>query len=85
MNAILLVKLVLNILVNVLVVNHVVEIFSTLNVLISVQLEPMPSMELVNIVPITVNLVLEATLLVLLVLKEKSYTMELVMINVPMS
>jgi hypothetical protein len=60
----------------------VVEISSTSSVWKSALLEPMLSMEHVNIVPITARAASDQTLPVLLVPVERSSTQELVTINV---
>ena len=82
LNVTLLARLALNIQANVPLANPAVEIFSTSNVLTSVQLVPMQLMELANIVPTIARAALDLTLLAQLVPLEKFYTMELAMINV---
>lgn len=81
LNVILLARLVLNIPANVLLARVAVETSSTTNVLISVQLVHIQSMEHVNIVHTPAKAVWDLTLLVLLVPTERFSTQGLAMTN----
>lgn len=75
----------LNIPANVLLANLAAVTYSTLNVWIPVPLEPIPSMEPVNIVPTTARVASEATPLVHLAPLVKFSTTDIATINVPTS